>query len=82
MNKAWKVPPTAALLDVGAVAVLCGCSPRHVRRLADAGKLPEPIRLGMLVRWRRAAIADWIEAGCPSMRRSHAGVGRNGGADG
>jgi excisionase family DNA binding protein len=62
-----------ALLDVRAVAQLLGCSPRHVYRLADAGKTPPPVRLGALVRWPRAAIKDWIAAGCPSVRK---GVGK------
>ena len=55
----------AALIDVDAVAALCGCCARHVRRLADAGKMPPPVRLGALVRWRRAEIDAWIAAGCP-----------------
>jgi excisionase family DNA binding protein len=60
------------LLDVRAVAQLLGCSPRHVYRLADAGKMPAPVRLGALVRWPRAAIEDWIAAGCPVVRRGAA----------
>jgi len=36
------------LLDVRGVAALLGCSPRHVYRLADVGKMPAPVRLG---RW-------------------------------
>ena len=38
--------PAAALLDVGAVAALLNCSPRHVYRQADAGRLPAPVRIG------------------------------------
>ena len=30
----------AALLDVQAVAEMLGCSPRHVYRLSDAGRMP------------------------------------------
>ena len=58
-----------ALLDVRAVAVLLDCSPRHVYRLADAGRMPAPLRVGALVRWRRSDIEDWIAAGCPTKRR-------------
>lgn len=55
----------AELLDVRAVAALLGgCSTRHVFRLADAGRMPKPIRLGSLVRWRRAEVMRWIEGGC------------------
>lgn len=52
------------LLTVKAVARLLTCSPRQVYRLADAGKLPRPVRLGALVRWPRAAIMAWIGSGC------------------
>ncbi len=60
---------TAELLDVRAAAVLLGCSPRHVYRLADAGKMPAPVRLGSLVRWNRSALLTWISEGCPNVRR-------------
>jgi excisionase family DNA binding protein len=59
--------PAAALLGVRGVASMLGCSPRHVYRLADAGKMPRPIRLGALVRWRRTELTDWIAAGCPAV---------------
>ena len=36
------------------------------RRLADGGRMPRPVRLGGLVRWRRAELQAWIDAGCPS----------------
>jgi len=62
--------PAAALLDVRAVATLLNCSPRHVYRLADAGRLPSPVRIGALVRWRRAELLDWLAAGCPPARRT------------
>ncbi|MCH8852631.1 MAG: helix-turn-helix domain-containing protein [Planctomycetes bacterium] len=54
-----------ALLDVGAVAMLLGCSRRHVYRLAGASKMPRPVRVGALVRWNRAALEKWISDGCP-----------------
>jgi excisionase family DNA binding protein len=57
------------LLDVKAVALLLGgCSVRHVYRLADAGRMPRPVKLGTLVRWRRAELEAWIDAGCPSQQ--------------
>jgi excisionase family DNA binding protein len=61
--------PAAALLDVRAVAALLDCSPRHVYRLADAGRMPPPVRVGALVRWRRTDLDDWLAAGCPSTQR-------------
>lgn len=59
----------AALLDVNAVAHLLQCSVRHVYRLSDAGKMPRPVKVGALVRWRRAEIKQWIMEGCPDWRR-------------
>jgi excisionase family DNA binding protein len=52
------------LLDVEAVARLCGCSAPHVRRLADAGRMPAPVKVGALVRWNRRAMEAWIAGGC------------------
>ena len=69
MINALQTPPTqssAKLLGVQAVAELLDCSSRHVYRLADAGRMPAPVKLGSLVRWPRNAIEDWIAAGCPS----------------
>ena len=64
---------SAELLDVKAVALLLGgCSPRHVYRLADAGQMPRPIRLGSLVRWRRAELMSWLEGGCQPFRSAKA----------
>lgn len=60
---------TPELLDVRAVAALLGgCSVRHVYRLADAGKMPRPVKLGSLIRWSRSDLQAWIDSGCPSMR--------------
>ena len=60
----------SALVDVKGVAVLLDCSTRHVYRLADAGKMPRPHKLGALVRWNRTAVLEWIDAGCPEVRRA------------
>jgi excisionase family DNA binding protein len=59
-----------ALLDVRAVAALLNCSSRHIYRLADVGRMPAPVRLGNLVRWRRSDLDGWLAAGCPSPRRA------------
>ena len=62
---------SAELLDVRAVAALLGgCSTRHVFRLADAGRMPRPIKLGSLVRWSRAELMSWLEGGCQPLRSS------------
>jgi predicted DNA-binding transcriptional regulator AlpA len=64
-----------ALLDVRAVARLLDCSTRHIYRLADAGNMPAPVKLGALVRWQRTGpngIETWIAAGCPAVRKGAA----------
>ncbi len=65
-------PPTvvglAVLLDVRAVAEMLNCSPRHVYRLADAGRMPAPIKLGSLVRWSRKTLDEWLATGCKPIR--------------
>jgi excisionase family DNA binding protein len=66
-------PGAPQLFDVAAVAEMLGCSPRHVYRLSDSGKMPGPVRLGSLVRWSATAIREWIAAGCPSCGK---GAGR------
>ena len=62
-------PDAAILLDVRAVALLLDCSPRHVYRLADAGRMPAALKVGSLVRWSRHAIASWIAGGCKPVRQ-------------
>ena len=62
--------PSPIMLTVQGVAVLLACSPRTVYRLADAGRMPPPVKLGALARWSRDAIDSWIAAGCPNCRNS------------
>jgi len=59
----------AELLDVRTVAaMLGGCSARHIYRLVDAGRMPAPVKLGALVRWRRAELMAWLADGCKPIR--------------
>lgn len=57
-------------MDVKTVAGLLDCSERHIYRLSDGGRMPKPVRIGVLVRWRRTDIEAWLDAGCPSVRRA------------
>lgn len=65
-----------AMLDVEALAGLLGVSTRHVRRCVDAGKFPQPVRLGGCVRWPRHVVEAWIADGCPKIRTVRAGGAR------
>ena len=58
---------SSRLLDVVAVAKMLDVSPRHVYRLADAGRMTRPVKLGGAVRWDRDVIKPWIDAGCPTV---------------
>lgn len=60
------IPDAALMLDVRAVAALLDCSQRHVVRLAEAGRMPAPHKLGALNRWNRDELKAWIAAGCPA----------------
>jgi excisionase family DNA binding protein len=59
----------SGLVNVKAAAALVGCSDRHVWGLARSGRMPRPVRLGRAVRWRRAELLAWIQAGCPARER-------------
>ena len=58
-------PAPSPLLDVSEVARLLNCSPRHVYRLANSGRMPRGVRLGALVRWNPGVIEEWIDDSCP-----------------
>lgn len=55
------------LADVSEIAEILGCSTAHVRRLSDAGAMPQPVRLGAMVRWNLKSIDEWIQSGCPNL---------------
>ena len=57
--------PHSPMLTVTGVADMLACSPRSIYRLADAGRIPPPVRIGGLVRWPRAVLEKWIAEGCP-----------------
>lgn len=57
------------LICVAVVATLLSVSTRQVYRLADANKIPRPLKIGGSVRWRRAELEQWIADGCPRVSR-------------
>jgi excisionase family DNA binding protein len=56
--------PEGQLMTADDVARLLRCSKRHIYRLTDSNRMPSPVRLGNLVRWRRNEIDRWINDGC------------------
>jgi len=67
MSVSDSLEPTS-LLDVKQVAATLNCSPRHVYRMVDAGRMPAPVRLGALVRWHRSSLDRWLADGCKTVR--------------
>jgi excisionase family DNA binding protein len=53
------------MLSIQDVARLMQCSDRHVNNLRKSGRMPQPVKLGTLVRWPQKTIEEWIQAGCP-----------------
>lgn len=58
-------PSEPLLIDVHEVARLTQISERTIWRLRSAELMPQPVRLGGSVRWRREEILCWISEGCP-----------------
>jgi len=46
-------------------AKLLQVSLRTLWRMRSAGTLPQPLRLGGVVRWRKRDVDQWIADGCP-----------------
>ena len=79
MTTTTALPPSdasATLLNVQAVAAMLDCSVRHVYRMSDSCRLPAPVRIGTLIRWRRDVLIAWLDAGCPPCRSKRQKGGR------
>lgn len=59
----------AIAIDAIALAELLGLSVRTIRRLDASGKLPQPVKIGGAVRWRREEINAWLAADCPDRQQ-------------
>jgi predicted DNA-binding transcriptional regulator AlpA len=55
----------ALALGLRDAAALAGLSVGTFRRRSVTGQTPAPIRIGRVVRWRRADIVRWVELGFP-----------------
>ena len=60
--------PAAKFLDANDCASRDPVAPAPWRRLVDAGRAPQPVRLGRLVRWAIRTLDEWEATGCPSVR--------------
>lgn len=68
-NETIAVEQAKLVLSADEVAVALGISRAHLWRLHSAGRLPRPIRFGRVVRWNRALLERWLEAGAPSREK-------------
>jgi excisionase family DNA binding protein len=59
----------AATYTVADLAHLLQCSERHLWRQIDLGRVPGVLRVGRLVRFSRAAVDAWLNAGAVTQRR-------------
>ena len=57
----------AQMMTIPDVADRLKCSERHLTNLRKRNEMPQPVKLGALVRWPRAQIEEWIDAGCPAI---------------
>jgi excisionase family DNA binding protein len=62
INVAEEVP---LLITARQLADKLQISTRTLWRMLSAKRLPAPIRLGGIVRWRSDEIEEWISSGCP-----------------
>ena len=59
------VGTTKLLLNAKEVASTLGISERQVWRLDGSGLLPEPTRIGRIVRWYREELVQWVARKSP-----------------
>jgi len=52
------------LLNLNQVCGRLKLSRRSVYRLKDAGRMPQPLRLGRALRWRADELDQWVANGC------------------
>jgi len=62
-------PPPPLLVTAAEACRLLSIGKSLFYALKASGRLPAPVRLGRAVRWNRATLIRWCEAGCPSAER-------------
>ena len=56
---------TPLLVTARTAAAMCGISLRTWRTWDAAGRIPQPIRIGRVTRWRVDELRAWVAGGCP-----------------
>lgn len=62
------IPLMMTVADLAAELQVCE---KTIRRFDIEGRIPEPNRVGRLLRWPRQMIIDWIAAGSPKRGQWH-----------
>jgi excisionase family DNA binding protein len=60
-----------ALLTVHDLSGKLNCSTRHIYRLVDTRRIPQPVKLGALLRWVKSDVDEWVANGCPDCRKGY-----------
>jgi predicted DNA-binding transcriptional regulator AlpA len=55
-------PATGSLMSVDDVARLLNVSPKTVRSWRRSGRLPRPLAIAGVIRWRSCVIEAWLRA--------------------
>ena len=66
-----------ALLTAEQAWTMCNLSKAAWYKHRSAGKIPDAVKIGGALRWRRAELEDWITAGCPNKARWEKIYGQN-----
>lgn len=57
------------MLNSNDLMALLGIKKSAFYQLKSTGKLPRPVRIGTIQRWRLADVERWLEFGCPSQQK-------------
>lgn len=69
-ESAASVREKSVAVSAAVAAAILGISESHFYALRKTGKLgPMSVKLGRSVRWRRAELDEWVNAGCPPRHR-------------
>lgn len=61
-----------ALLQDMDLAALLGVNKSTIWSWFNSGRIPAPVKIGGITRWRRQEIDRWITAGCPPREKWNA----------
>lgn len=67
MNQPDSQPEPPRLVPASWLAKYLGVSRATLFRLRAAGRMPKPVKVGGIVRWRVEDVREWVDAGCPPL---------------